>query len=616
MKKLAFLAAVCGSLVVSAADNPASPQEIKSAAYYRNRPALLDGKTLLPHQYLLRTDRKVADKVAAGEVTVVKIPWSFPSGRIDWHFNPTAKQRPFNAEWTWQLNRMYFWDELARAYVETGDEKYARAFAQQLADWLAQTGGVPPEQGYNTSGSPWRTIEEGVRLMRAWLVTFEAFRKSPSFTDDLLLAFIRSGRAQAKHLLAHSTRHNWLLMEMAGVYTFSVQFPEFPDSGEMRKEALRRFTNAARSQLLPDGLHDELSPDYHHVFYSTAAHIHTLALASGLDGELPEDFRDILRRGAEGVLAMMTPAFAQPRFNDCYTIPTVYEARLAARFFPERGDFRWAATGGREGEAPGGETASRFLPYAGFAVMRGDWSGDASYLAFDVGPLGTAHFHQDKLSFTLWKGAEELVFDDGGGQYEMSAFRKYAISGRAHNTLLVDGLAQQRNKPFKSDRPIDAGWTTTPDGDFAFGVYDQGFGPKEAKLAVHRREIRFDRRSDLFTVTDEVRSADEAEHEYTLLYHLDTTNAVVSADGSGLRAEYGPGRKWALEMTFEGAAGVTTAVGRKSPSLAGWFVGRNDLTVHPATTVFVMAPRTRNHRFVTRLRAVPASSPKDSCLVR
>lgn len=32
---------------------------------------------------------------------------------------------------------MSFCIDLARAYRRTGDEKYARAFAQQLSDWLA-----------------------------------------------------------------------------------------------------------------------------------------------------------------------------------------------------------------------------------------------------------------------------------------------------------------------------------------------------------------------------------------------------------------------------------------------------------------------------------------------
>ena len=570
---------------------------------YRERPAA-PGWTMAGWGEAAPFDREAADRIAAGEVTVVGISWSFPSGAIDWLSNPTAARGPFNPEWTWQLNRMSFWKTLARAYAETGDEKYAQAFARQFAGWIKQTGGVPPESGYNGRGSPWRTIEEGLRLLDSWNVAFEVFRRSPSFTDDLIREFVRSSRAQAKHLLAHSTDHNWLLMEMTGVYVFAVTFPEFPDSEAMRREALKRFTAAARSQLLPDGLHDELSSDYHCVSYLTMARIFRLARAAGLECELPDDFRELLQRGAEGVLATTTPSFVQPCFNDSWATPASIVMGIAFEFFPERSDFRWAATGGREGAPPAGGTASRFLPYAGIAVMRGDWSPDSSYLAFDVGPLGNCHEHQDKLSFTFWKGGEELIFDDGGGQYDDSEFRRYAISGYDHNTLLVDGLAQDRSAPRRSDRPIDAGWTTSPAGDFAFGVYDQGFGPKRAKLAVHRREIRFDRRADAFTVTDEATSADGAEHEYTLLFQLDTTNVVVSADGRCLRASYGPGRKWSLEMTFDGASGVSTASGRTAPSPAGWFVGRDDTNVHPATTVFVTAPRALSRRFVTRLRAV------------
>ena len=105
----------------------------------------------------------VANCAATGTVTVIGIPWSFPDNRIDWRFNPTRKKGPFNPEWTWQLNRMYFWSDLARAYQTTHDEKYARAFARQAEDWLDQTGGAPDGRSYIES--PWRTIEVGQRLM-------------------------------------------------------------------------------------------------------------------------------------------------------------------------------------------------------------------------------------------------------------------------------------------------------------------------------------------------------------------------------------------------------------------------------------------------------------------
>lgn len=545
-----------------------------------------------------------ADRVACGEVTEIGIPWSFQSNRVDWLFNPTKAKGPFNPEWTWQLNRMQFWSTLARAYTATRDEKYARAFARQLEDWLAQTGGVPAEQGYNGVGSPWRTIEEGLRLMNSWPEAWRAFSTSPSFPSPLRERFRESMRAQARHILAHRSRgNNWLLMELNGVHSCAVLFPDLPESAAWRRESARLFAEAASEQLLPDGLHCELSPDYHLVFYVCAAQLYRRALKSGTLDELPAAFKELMVRGAEGPLAMTTPSFVQPRFNDCYTVAAEAVLKTASEFFPDRADFRWGATHGREGAPPAGETASRFLPWSGFAVMRSGWEPDATYLAFDVGPLGIGHWHQDKLSFTLWKGGEELVFDDGGGQYERSAYRDYALSGYDHNTLLVDGLAQNRRGPRRLERPVDAGWESTPERDFARGVYDQGFGPREVRLAVHERRIEF-LKPDRFVVTDVATSVDGKAHDYEVLFQLDTTNTVVSADRRTLVARYG--RVWDLRLTVEEGGEIATASGQRSPRLSGWFVGRNDLVIHPATTVSVRARARTNNVFRTVFEPVKA----------
>lgn len=61
--------------------------------------------------------------------------------------------------------------------------------------------------------------------------------------------------------------------------------------------------------------------------------------------------------------------------------------------------------------------------------------------------------------------------------------RDYGLSGYDHNTMLVDGLAQNRSGPKRVAAPIDAGWRSTKDEDFAFGTYDQEFCPRRLKLA-------------------------------------------------------------------------------------------------------------------------------------
>ena len=551
-----------------------------------------------------------ADRAVKGEVSVVGVSHAFPDGRIDWLFDPTAKKGPFNPEWTWQLNRMYFWSALAEAYSATGDEKYARAFVRQFSDWFAQTGGVPPERNFNRVGSPWRTIEEGHRLAYSWNAAWRAFSKSPSFCGKAREDFAKSAHAQARHLLAHSTKYNWLLIEMSGAYVFALDFPEFPDAEEIRREALSRFYAAASKQLCPDGQHNEVSLDYHSVFYYTAAKICLRAMEAGRGGELPEGFLGLLERGAEGPLAQITPNFSFPCFNDSSSFCASNIFGTAAKMFPSRADFLWAATEGRDGAPPAGKTASRFLPYSGIVVMRSGWDRDATYLAFDVGPTGANHVHQDKLSFTFWKGGEELVFDDGGGQYERSALRGYATSGYDHSTLLVDDLAQNRSSPRVSERPIDAGWRSDEKEDFAFGVYDQGFGPKELRLARHRREIRFDKAADEFSVADFVESADGKEHSYTLLFQIDSTNVALSADGRTLSADFGRGRKWVLAMALPEGATPEIVSGRLKPTPAGWFFGRNGVApdVRPATTLFVKFPPMKSLNAHTRLRAMPAGA--------
>ncbi len=68
-------------------------------------------------------------------MTICSIPHRFANGRIDWFFNASADRTDvaMTREWQWQLNRMQWWPQLGSAWLATGDERYARAFAEQSA---------------------------------------------------------------------------------------------------------------------------------------------------------------------------------------------------------------------------------------------------------------------------------------------------------------------------------------------------------------------------------------------------------------------------------------------------------------------------------------------------
>lgn len=567
--------------------------------YFRERPC---------SQYLekrisnTKCDFKTADNAVKGNITVVNIPYQFPNGKIDFLFDPTRPTTGiYNPEWQWQMNRMHFWLHMALAYKNTKDEKYAKAFAEQVYNWVTT---VHCTEGWNKRGSAWRTIETGIRLMGNWPIAFEIFRASPSLTDETLALMLASMHEQALHALHHRTSKNWLMLELNGAHTFATAYPEFKLSSEIKQQSAEIINQDLKEQILPDGMQYELSPDYAYATFICASTICNIAKLEGTFADLPKDLTDNIEKLAESFIKLTTPAFIQPKTNDTYTIELPLIAKTAANLFPNRKDFIWASTKRAEGEPPKGEIASRFLPWAGFVAMRSDWGPDATYLCFDVGPLGKAHKHWDMLNINIFKGDEELVFDDGGGEYEDSEYRKYALSAHSHNTILVDGMGQMRTEPLVSTEPTDAGYISNNKFDYAFGIYDDIFGDNGEKPASHKREVLF-AKPNFFVVADTMQSKDGKPHDYTMLLHLDTESVEVTS--KTIRSNFG--KKHDLyALTLSEGVEVAAESGQTNP-LAGWYVGRTDKKLHKATTVKIKASSKKDFRFLTLLFPVENGTP-------
>ena len=560
------------------------------AAYYRAREAV--GETLFVGEGTC--DLTHASRIAAGAMREVNIDWTFPDGHIRYLFNPTEQHGPVNHEWLWQLNRHAFWQTLATAYRMTGEERYATAFCTQLLDWIEQTSEIPDP--WNAPGSAWRTIECGIRLLGSWQTAFAVFRRAKAFTDEAMMLMLASMYRQAKHLLAHPTKNNWLMMESNGIYTFASLFPEFAEAEELRKEACRRLTQELAKQLLPDGFHEELSPDYHSVVFRNAFSPYSLAKLCGHTGDFSSEYAHLMELAADAYVDMSTPGFTQPRTNDTYTLQTSAVTTRAYDLF-RKPAYLYVNSRRAQGEAPQGETASRFLPWAGFCVMRNDWSADSAYLCFDVGPLGSGHMHQDKLNINLYKGGEELIFDDGGGQYEISPARRYGISGYDHNVMLIDGMAEERAEPKRQSEPIDVSWHTDADFDYAKASYDDPYG--EGRPAVHTREVRFCK-PDFFCVYDRVTSSDGVAHTADMLLHIDTIKVDrVSAIEGALLSDIG--RVWDILIVPLEQHPCEIVSAQTEPRYSGWHVGRNESVRHPASTVMFRSGQALTHTFCTLL---------------
>lgn len=579
-------------------------------------------------------ERRVADEAVRGRVTggYVPVAHSFGDGKIDWFYNATGKTKDsvYNREWQWQLNRMFFWPDMAAAYTATKDEIYPKAFASQLRSWIDQC--PMPASVQNKEGSAWRTIEVGIRMGQTWPTTFSQMLPSASLSDAVIMDFTRSTLEQAHYLRKNHTDVNWLLIEMNGLMAAGCLFPEFKEASDWRTYALAKINEEGRGQFLPDGAQDELSTGYlYDVIIPSIFKAARMASSTGHSSEIPADYLNMLKGAYEWIMCVTPPDLNRPKINDSWPGKVDYVFRAAAELFPGREDFEWFATDRKQGHAP--EKISAFLDWSGFAVMRSDWTPESNYLIFDVGPLGygghmvgVGHAHQDKLNVSLWTYGREQLFDGGGSSYVFDKWRVWSRSSLSHNTVLVDGLGQnrqgnpsgeQRKNPSKiSQTPIDAGWQTSALYDFATGVYDEEYGTSEygppgvydpakgnvrKRIADHRRSVLF-LKPDIYIVADRMEPLDAQAHTYQARWQLLSTHTEDSPETKALAtADAGVSNLAIVPLLTDGLQ-VRHATAQETPELLGWHC-RKDMKPQnvPATTLLQTKEGTGVQRFLTLL---------------
>jgi hypothetical protein len=518
--------------------------------------------------------------------------YSFPNGRIDWHFNATnnvAGQTP-NNEWQWQLNRMSFWSDLSIAYRTTGDERYAAVFVQGLRSWIQQC--PPPDHLDNGPGSSWRTIEVGIRTGGPWMDAFFSFRRSLAMTDADIVDMVDSFHDQGKFLRTNHTRLNWLTMEMSGLYSIGAVFPEFKEAAEWRSFAANTLAEQSHQQFLPDGGQVELSSSYQNVALGNILHIADVAQWTGHTPELLAGYIEPLEKPYEWQMDIVAPDGFLPKVNDADATYLPAVLTKATVYFPHNSEFQWFVSNGAEGSPP--PFTSVFLNRSGLVAMRSGWEHDANYLLFRVGPLGMNHQHQESLGVDVWAYGRELIFDGGGGSYENSKWRQWAISSFAHNTVLVDGMAQTRtaslDDPFKdpalvSQGPIDANWRSSAVFDFASGVYSDGYGPSHTRITAQRREVLF-LKPDMYVIADRFQPSDSLPHRFQARWQLLTTHSGIDPSTKTLTTDDSGIANIAVVPLLVDHLDVGSASGQQSPEILGWNFRRDaSPELVPATTL-------------------------------
>ncbi|HEV8702642.1 MAG TPA: alginate lyase family protein [Candidatus Polarisedimenticolia bacterium] len=511
---------------------------------------------------------------------------------IDWRLDPVSGRRSPLLHWSrldpldpeeagdckivWELNRHQWLVRLGQAFRLTGDEKHALLSARLLGDWLMEN---PPGLGINWASS----LEVALRLV-SWSWALHLLRDSRALTPDFFLEMLGAIHDHAAHVERYLSRYfspnTHLTGEALGLFYAGAIFPELRAAARWRTLGSGILVEESRRQVLPDGVHFELSTCYH--VYTIDILLHFLVLAGRIGLEVPADVSRTVQRMLDFLLAVRRPDGSIPPIGDGdggLILPLARrrpdEARslfsIAAALF-HRPDYAWAAKGpspetvwllGPEGldafEAlqpePPAAPPSRLFPSGGYAVMADGWAPDAHHLIFDTGPLGCpvsgAHGHADLLSLQLSAFGKLFLPDPGTYCYTPEPrWRDHFRGTSAHSTVVIDGQEQAEPAgPFSwRARPRAQLRRFTSNAEFDFADADHDAYGRLPDPVIHRRRVLFARRR-YWLVVDDILGA--ADHTVELRFQFAPMVVTVGAD------------LWAR----------------------AWGCGRHDLHVRPFSTV-------------------------------
>ena len=548
---------------VGKSDLPAAKHEFAEYLRHRTKPVWKVGwlASLPRGKRNDKTDTREADRILQRDLPSVGVYHKYED-KIDWSLDPINYK-----EWPFQLNRHAFWTALGLAYLATGEEKYAEEFVYQMTDWVRQCP-VPIDDSGNR-GVLWRTIEQGIRMGHNWPAAYYLFLGSPSFTDDAMVTMIKSMVEHARQLTKYPTTANWLTMECNGLMHVGVLFPEFKEAENWRKTATDRMYAELDKQVYPDGAQIELSTGYHQVSLNNFALAWDVAQTN--DIAMPADYVLKMEKMFDYNLLAAMPNGYLPGLNDSGTINVMTQARMGVRYFPERKDYLWLATLGKEGAQP--TVGSVALPFSGHIIMRSGWSRDDRYMLFDAGPFGYGHQHEDALSFVIYAYGKYMLIDVGNYPYDSSEWRKYVLSTRAHNTIMVDGQDQHRRdrprREYVIDKPMSIKWASTEKYDYASGVYDDGYARDNHVKVEHKRSVFFVK-PDYWIVVDKLTPQDDAPHKYSSMFHLDMTGARIDNDSKAVHTTDEKGANLTIWPMADKSLSVGIVSGQKEPVVQGW----------------------------------------------
>lgn len=480
-----------------------------------------------------------ADRIVEGDIPLFKGKRVlFRHGSYDWNswlFDSSQYQL--------HLTRFVYVKRLSRAYALTGDDKYAKCFNDMINHFIDDNP-MPVDGTFRAEHCSWDPLSAGVRMFML-PEAFITFFGSPAFEPEVKLKLIQSFQQHGEYVRKyHASGGNHVCMQLRGLTQTALLLPELKDSAEWLEYAGRKLPGYILENVYPDGVQFEGSPNYHLIVMRELYELVVLYQKLGIDAG---EYRETLEKMYVVTMHLLAPDGQLVKFGDT-DVQVVSELRnvmsLGAYLY-QRGDFKalgherlpfsllWrigpeaAAEYDQLKAVEPAETAACF-PAGGYVTSRQGWSPNDMYMAMRAGVGIGGHAHSDALSLVLYAGGRELLADSGMGLFEWNKERKYTVSTRAHNTVVVDGQ-DQHVRSFHWNTPPTAScriWDTQFNEAYDYTFASQYGYTRYEDPVVHSRKVLFIKNSywlivDLFEA--------KGQHRYEQYFHLPPGAAAYDA---------------------------------------------------------------------------------------
>ncbi|TWT61742.1 heparinase II/III family protein [Rubinisphaera italica] len=491
------------------------------------------------------------------------------------------------------LTRHYHWVVMTHAWNRTGEEKYAKRLAEEVIDYVQQEPTVfynNPNLGGQLDVIDGSVINEhmlwtgniGRRLELTWWQMFEVMRKSEAFSDEAIFHYLDGVIRQCRLLTNPTIFQEWDDSGFHGAMALtksSMLFEMCDEAPLWSRIGWERINKVMDVQFHPDGSHVSLSSGYAWATIKGLEDFYLYVKKSG--GTVPKKMEQLISEMYYHPLALTRPDFGNVDLNDGGWSPITHLANEAYEIFPERLDYQFFATGGKEGESP--KSPSMYFPNAGHYVFRTGWGSDEKYLFFGAGPWGASHGKMDALNIYAAYGPHLLLQNAGRGAYSGVGNTIHAGKSLSFNVLSPD-WAQENSIPhwkqekaigfnpperrFKNDEYFGYG-----EGSFTYGWHKPGMHYQGKWV----RQVIFMKGTDpkltgYYVVIDTVEPADNRPTTWRHPWQLAAANPVFSQIDNSFRAVGGGVAMQVLPVDPDNNMSVRVIRGQEKPELLGWRV--------------------------------------------